>query len=859
MSYSRAQTITNRYSKNNLTQIAMPLGGIGAGSICLNGFGGLQDFSIRNRPNIGPLPDRFNRDMDAAFAVLHIKGKKSVTRLLEGPFPPERMFNLGLHGNGYVQRKYEGLPRFREATFEGAYPFGQVELSDVDIPLTAVVTGWNPFIPLDDVASSIPGAILEYVLHNPSKEKVEFEFSYHLSHLVPESTTLEGTRNTVIPGKGILFSNIVHPKSEIFGNASLTLISQKPIIKAMWLRGGWLDAISSLWRELESERFLPNDGKSGAGKSGRNGGSVLVSGKLDPGASLTIPVLITWYFPNSYLAIEKDKIPVDAENPEPKWRPFYTSQWKDAKDVATFVHKNYASLRTRTEAFQKALFSSTVPPEVIEAVSANLAIIKSPTVLRQENGNLWGWEGCFTDEGCCYGSCTHVWNYAQSIAHLFPGLERTLREQEFERSMDETGHVSFRSSLPDGPSVHDFHAAADGQLGGIMKLYRDWQISGDHEWMRRMYPLAKRSLEYCIRQWDPDRNGVLAEPHHNTYDVEFWGPDGMCSSVYVGALCAMSLLAGHVGEEVEAAEYQKLGALAAAFMDSELFNGEYYEQKVQYRGLRDNSFLKSIADKTSKEEKETLRILKKEGPKYQYGEGCLSDGIVGAWMAEIYGIPTPLNPFNVRKNLESIFRYNFRKNLVDHANPQRPGYAWGNEPGLLICSWPHGKKPTLPFPYSDEVMTGMEYQVAGHLITQGMVKEGLTIVRAIRSRFDGRIRNPWNEYECGSFYARAMASYALLGAFSGFRYSAVDQTLWFSPKLSKRPFSSFFSTASGYGVIRLDQNALTISLIEGSLKIAKACVGLKLGDATTDVIIKKELKAGKPFSIALPKRSDFKL
>ncbi len=69
--------------------------------------------------------------------------------------------------------------------------------------------------------------------------------------------------------------------------------------------------------------------------------------------------------------------------------------------------------------------------DVAEAAAANLTILKSPTVLRQTDGRLWSWEGCGDNSGCCHGSCTHVWNYAQAIPHLFSGLERTLRETEF--------------------------------------------------------------------------------------------------------------------------------------------------------------------------------------------------------------------------------------------------------------------------------------------------------------------------------------------------------------------------------------------------------------------------------------------
>jgi hypothetical protein len=239
---------------------------------------------------------------------------------------------------------------------------------------------------------------------------------------------------------------------------------------------------------------------------------------------------------------------------------------------------------------------------------------------------------------------------------------------------------------------------------------------------------------------------------------------------------------------------------------------------VTYEGLRDTSFAELVAQ-VNEDSGEVEKLLSSEGPKYQYGSGCISDGVIGAWMAKIYGLETPQTQANIRKNLQTIFSYNFKESLWEHANPQRPGYALGDEPGLLLCTWPKGGKPTLPFVYSDEVWTGIEYQVASHLIEEGFIDEGLTIVKALRSRYDGSVRNPWNEYECGNYYARAMASYALLGALSGFRYSAAQKTLWFGPKLPLKKFKSFFSTATGYGTITLSKNKLRLDLLEGHLAV----------------------------------------
>ncbi|MBE3040568.1 MAG: hypothetical protein IMZ62_17360, partial [Chloroflexi bacterium] len=457
------------YRGKNLLQIALPMGGIGAGCICLNGQGGLQDFSIRNAPAITAAPDG-HYPQDSAFATLYIPSK-GIARMLEGPMPVERIYDQGLKGQGYRCGGFEGLPRFRHCTFKGEYPFGYVNLDDPDIPLTVTITGYNPFIPLDAKNSSLPCIILEYTFKNPGVEPVAYEFAYHMSHFAfgGSGWDYDKTRNAVISDTGTYMYNTEDENSPLFGNCALGVIGHVPAIKAMWFRGGWFDSISALWKEVSTGTFTTNNGAKAETSKGRNGASIMFKGELKPGEKITYPIVVSWYFPNvdyafgelkkaecgdinSYAEHGATSCGPDCDctrSKPPRWKPYYTSQWKDAKDVLKYVRDQYTSLRARTQAFHDALFRSTLPGYVLDAVSANLAIIKSPTVLRQANGNLWAWEGCFSNSGCCHGSCTHVWNYAQAIPHLFPCLERTFREQELKRSMDEQGHVNFRSALPD--------------------------------------------------------------------------------------------------------------------------------------------------------------------------------------------------------------------------------------------------------------------------------------------------------------------------------------------------------------------------------------------------------------------------
>jgi uncharacterized protein (DUF608 family) len=506
----------------------------------------------------------------------------------------------------------------------------------------------------------------------------------------------------------------------------------------------------------------------------------------------------------------------------PFYQPWYTSRFSSLEELAEYWRGGCDTLRQRSEVFRDAFYDTTLPPEVVEAVAANLTILKSPTVLRQPDGKLWAFEGCSDSSGCCAGSCTHVWNYAQAIPHLFPELERSLRETEFLVSQDERGHQTFRSALPIRPVAHGFHAAADGQLGGILKVHREWRVSGDESWLRELWPAVRQSLEYCIGTWDPRETGVLEEPHHNTYDIEYWGPDGHCSSFYLGALVAAARMGEALGEDVT--RYRELAARGRRYLEERLYNGEYFIQEVRTEGL-DATFRPLDASANGPGYADVVSMLNTQGPKYQYGTGCLSDGVLGFWLARVCGLSDDLVDLAmVRSNLESIHRYNLKPDLSDHANPQRPSFAVGHEGGLLLCTWPHGGELALPFVYSNEVWTGIEYQAASHMMLEGLVDEGLEVVRAARDRYDGRVRNPFDEYECGHWYARALSSYGLIQGLTGVRYDAVDRTLHIDSRVGG-DFRAFLSTASGFGTVGLRDGRPSLEVRYGEIPVERVLVG----------------------------------
>jgi uncharacterized protein (DUF608 family) len=814
-----------------LNRVAFPIGAMGAGMFCLEGTGAISHLSVRNKPDLFNTPH--------TYAALCVLGENNIAKVLEGPVPTWRIFGLEGTGNGASGSNF-GLPRFEDCSFLARFPFGIVKLKDDEVPLDVEITGWNPFTPGDADNSCLPVGALEYEFKNSTDREVRAVFSFNTKNFMAKEEEGDSTEAVESDSIGAIDGGFVlseigdsdHPENE--GYFAAFIVGDKAVVDHCWFKGDWWDPVTLAWKNIQEGVLMDNPPI----ECSAPGASLFVPFTLGPGQEKTIRLLVAWYVPVTDMRYGEDpespeccsvsakagccSRPTEAENLE-TYMPWYIGRFKGIGELAEYWRTHYSKLREKSEIFSDTFYDTTLPPEVIEAVAANLTILKSTTMLRQKDGRLWCWEGSSEAIGCCHGSCTHVWNYAQALSHLFPDLERTLRQTEFNESQNAEGHQTFRAALPIRPVAHTFHAASDGQLGGIMKVYREWRISGDWTWLRSMWPKVKTSLDYCIKTWDPRGHGVLEEPHHNTYDIEFWGPDGMCTSFYLGALTAAIKMGEALSEDVT--RYQSLLEKGKKYLENDLFDGEYFYQRIQTEGL-DTEFVPLDMTANGSGYQDVVALLNKEGPKYQYGTGCLSDVVLGFWIARMCGLDEIVDVAKVRSTLKAIHKYNLKHDLTDFANPQRPAFAMGAEGGLLLCTWPKGGALSLPFVYSNEVWTGIEYQVASHLMLEGMVDEGLEIVRICRDRYDGRIRNPFNEYECGHWYARAMSSYGLIQGLTGVRYDAVDKTLYIDSRIGDN-FRSFISTATGFGTVGLKDGKPFVEMKSGSLDVEKVIVSGK--------------------------------
>jgi len=772
-----------------LREIAFPLGGIGTGTVSLGGRGDLRDWEIFNRPNKGGL-------LPFTFATLRLAGgglAKPVIRVLERrPLPP-----FG-GASGVPRETALGLPRFREAVFTGAYPFAHLRFQQPGFPVEVALEAFNPMIPLDTDDSGLPVALLTYRFTSRAASPLEAAVAFSLMNPVgyDGATRLRGRRAPFFGAnlnefraerdlRGLLLTSQKYPPdSARYGSLAVLTTAGDVSWRLAWEHGGWWDEFQKWWDEFLLKGRFSNAASKASPDATTEYATLAAHFPLGPGETKRILFVLAWHFPNTENYWTQEK-----ENRGRPLRNWYGSRFASAFDPAAYAARNFQRLRERSARYRDLLHGSSLPPAVIDAVSSQASILRTNTLMVMENRLTLAFEGCNDNAGCCPMNCTHVYNYEQALAHLYPDLERSMRDTDFLTNLRPDGSMSFRTPVPLRQGGNRNQPAADGQMGCVMKVYREWRLSGDDAWLRRLWPQVKRALEYAFVQWDADRDGVMEGEQHNTYDIEFYGPNSMMGTLYLGALAAAARMARHLGDTVAATSYEALFQQGGARLDQLLFNGEYYVQKVDEKQER--------------------------AGRYQYGEGCLSDQLLGQWFAEVVDLGKLLPHEHLRAALRSIFRYNFRASFEDFPNTQRL-YALNDEAGLLLCSWPRGQRPALPVVYSDEVWTGIEYQVAAHLIYEDLIKEGLAIVQAVRDRYDGARRNPWNEIECGHHYARAMSSWSLLTALSGFAYSAPHQELRFRPRIQRAAFRCLFSTGTSWGGY---SQSLTKEKLEATLEV----------------------------------------
>jgi len=778
------------WSGEQLRFIGMPVGGIACGQLYLAGDGRLWLWDIfKCNYSREPLGDMSMDLMTMCGHYIHPVDSTTGTYHERMGANVKQGFAICVTLNGKRQTRKLDRTGFDDITFRGEYPIGRVTFQDKQCPAHVAMEAFSPFVPPDARSSALPATVLAYTITNAGEQAVDVSLVGWLQNAVnPYDNEADlGTRRSIVEatdqwvglhhtvelnanfpkgeglqgrhGYGSMAMSTLHAdRAALRGAAEVSL----PLAESVFTEPAQVNtaAIQPLDREMI--------GALGQGTT------------LAPGQSRTVTFLLTWYFPfyqhrGGQMARIKDFAKLQRH-----YRPWFG----DAAEVARHVAREEARLIEGTRLWNRTWYDSTLPCWLLDRAFIPTDALATQTVHWFDNRRFWGWEGV----ECCPGTCTHVWNYAQALARVFPELERETRAgADYGLAFKEDGGICYRGEFTD-------RVAADGQGGTIMRAWREHTMSADDRFLRGVWPQVKRAIEHLVRM-DGNDDGVIEGSQANTLDASWVGPMAWISSIYCGALRAGAAMAEEMGDLSFAQTWRQIADRGAKHMVERLFNGEYFiHLPPDFKHINTN-------------------------------KGCHIDQVLGQSWAIQYGLPRVLPKAETESALNSLWRYNFAPDaggyaLAHTAIKGHRIYAGKGEAGLMMTTWPYGgdevavpgmdqKKDELkrwqgPGGCFDENQTGYEYQVAAHMVYEGepgskLVERGMAIARAIHDRYAPAKRNPYNEIECGDHYARAMAAYGVYLGVCGFEYHGPKGYIAFSPRLSADDFKAAFTSAAGWG------------------------------------------------------------
>ena len=798
-------SIVSAIETKELKFIGMPVGGIGAGQVYLGGDGQLWYWDIFNFQRIEPGGP----------------GDKFYLNPMVQDHRFEQGFSVRLKGAITPTAKALRTGGFSDITFHGQYPIGNVRFKDESFPIEVNLKAFSPFIPTNSEESGFPAIMMEYTLRNTGDSSLEVELfgwlqnmSNYFSSQVNDGEHTnsifkkENGLQLVCSSKGVNLEDLPD-----HGNMTLTLMETEDV---------WYSARTITDIDYNLAEVRPAEEKTESANLGQKLTGVL--GKtlhLEANEEKTVSFVISWYYPNLH---RRESGFHNLKN-RSKLRYYYSQRFSSSTDVANYLSSNYEALSETTKDWASTWYNSTLPTWFLDRTFVNTSTLATTSCYRLTDvsgdpdniGRFYAMEGVYRG----HGTCTHVFHYEQALGRVFPNMARQLREQiDYGLSYKPDGIIGYRGELSQ-MGHHDGRGyAVDGHAGTILRTYREHTMSADNLFLKKNWPKIKKSIEYMIahdKEQSGKADGILEGIQYNTLDRMWYGKNTWISSLYNAALRAGEAMATDMGDRSFARQCRKIAVLGYEHMTNELYNGEYF-----------------------------INVLDPDNPEPPNSNiGCHIDQVLGQSWALQTGLPRILPAEETKSALTSIHKYNFQKDYGNYLEAAKIKpvrfYALPGEAGTVMCSFPRGGEDKAPgqikneweklvVGYFSECMTGFTYQAAAHMIGEGLVDEGLEIIRAIHDRYDPVKRNPYNEVEYGNHYTRAMSSYGAFVAASGFKYHGPKGEISFSPKINPENYRSAFITAEGWGSFSQaqsgDAQTNSLELTYGQLKLNQLAVSV---------------------------------
>jgi len=767
--YKRGEATAYYKSKNELKYVGMPVGGLHAGTVYAGGDGRLWLWQIYNKTCEGShegiepktitwndgTSDRTIRSRDGSAYIDPAIADN--LRVLEQGFAVK----VVIKGKTFVKELNEA--EWGEIIFKPAYPLATVEYKSKGFPVAVHLKLYSPFIPLDAENSALPATILRLTVNNTTDSHIHVSI---LGWMENGANKLSGKDDT---GRRINTASAMGKATGIFSSFNTDNDELKragdhgTMCFMLHTANGHALADITPWPVTAQHFDLPVMASASVAAPEKLVGGICIKQDLAPGKSVTADYSICWHLNNPHAQLEKLVKDAGAGY-------YYGSRFKDAREVSQYLEANFERLSNETELWSATWNDSTLPAWFLERTFINIGTLATANTYRFADGRFWSWEGV----GACPGTCTHVWQYAQAMARIFPSLERDTR-QRVDLGVgfkEDTGAILFRGE-------DETHPAIDGQAGTILRFYREHQMSPDNTFLQTNWPKIKKAVQFMLDQ-DKNGDGMTDTPMENTLDAVWEGEIAWIVGLCVAAASAAHAMALEMNDQPFAQVCEKYVSNGSKNMEKELFNGEYFIHRP-----------------------DAVKGRKELG---SYNT-CHIDQVYGQSWAFQVGLPRIISKEKATSALKALWKYNFTTDVGPYIKTHTGGrpYALAGEGGMIMNTNPHnepkpyGENITWQLGYFHECMSGFEHQVAAHLMAEGMTDESLILTRAIHERYHAAKRNPFNEIECSDHYARAMASYGTFVTACGFEYHGPKGYIKFAPKWNRADFKAPFTAAAGWG------------------------------------------------------------
>ncbi|MFX0059353.1 MAG: GH116 family glycosyl hydrolase [Candidatus Hodarchaeota archaeon] len=558
-----------------------------------------------------------------------------------------------------------------------------------------------------------------------------------------------------------------------------------------------------------------------------NQGALSSSVKLHAFEEKAITFILTWYFPNH--------IPFGSSE---SMGHMYENWFKDSVEVASYIVNNIDTLHRRSLQFKEALYNSSFEYWLADSINSQLTTFITSSFF-DKKGRFGIWEGL----GCCGLQTLDVTYYGSfPVVLFFPELEKSQLSLTAKFQLSETSEHFFKYFMafkenaekfnesvkkdesilhnnekrlivikrimeetrknPIGRIPHSFPGNFDHVDGYSMielpmkfalLVYRNYIYLGEKEFLDKLWYHVKLAIDQVLRihviNEDICLPYMFSRFETNTYigaqtydGWDFYGYSIYVSSIWIASLIATIKIAEIYNEKNYAEKLRNILIKATKSIENLLWNGKYYllwkNPHAKPNDKREDYFIHA-------------------------------DGLNGQWYANLLDFGHLFDDVRTTMMLKAINKY-----------CRQP------EQGLLNGFYPekhYDKGETIDRnSQSDSPWTGTEYCVASLFIQEGMIKDGLEIVKEVYDRYL-RVGMIWSHVECGDHYYRAMDVWCVLMALEGYYYNSIKKLLRFQPKITKSDFRSVYVNSKSWGVVeqkgRKNAQIVTIIVYAGILEL----------------------------------------